>query len=313
MRPVINHIINNTVEMETIMNINDIKCVGFIGLGLIGGCIARRLKQTYPSMEIIAYDYSYSKKGKHSIGLVLAKSDTTIDGISTNIQDFSRCDLIFLCAPVTNNMNYLSQLKVIIKDDCIVTDVGSVKGCMHKKALELGMEWNFVGGHPMAGSEKTGYENSFSSLLEKAYYVITKTNNSDPEKVEIIYNIANHLKAIPLILEPKLHDDSVSAISHVPHIMAFCLANLVKESDNEDQIMKSIAAGGFKDTTRIASSSPYMWQSIMETNKESILNTLDNYINKLTEFRNDIANDSKDKIIESISNARDYRDTYSKF
>lgn len=295
------------------MNINDIKCVGFIGLGLIGGCISRRLKQTYPSIEIIAYDYSYAKKGKHSIGLVLAKSDTTIDIISTNIRDFSHCDLIFLCAPVTNNMNYLSQLKDIIKENCIITDVGSVKGCMHQKALELGMEWNFVGGHPMAGSEKTGYENSFSSLLEKAYYVITKTNNSDPEKVEIIYDIANHLKAIPLILEPKLHDDSVSAISHVPHIMAFCLANLVKESDNESQVMKSIAAGGFKDTTRIASSSPYMWQSIMETNKESILNTLDNYISKLSEFRNYIANDSKDKIIEVISSARDYRDTYSKF
>ena len=295
------------------MNISDIKCVGFIGLGLIGGCIARRLKQTYTSMEIIAYDYSYNKKGKHSIGLLLAKSDTTIDSISTNIEDFSRCDLIFLCAPVTNNMNYLCEIKDIIKDNCIVTDVGSVKGCMHQKAIELGMEWNFVGGHPMAGSEKTGYENSFSSLLEKAYYVITKTNNSDPEKVEIVYNIANRLKAIPLILDPKTHDDSVSAISHVPHIMAFCLANLVKESDNEEQIMKSIAAGGFKDTTRIASSSPYMWQSIMETNKESILNTLDKYIDKITEFRNDIKNNSKEKIIESITSARDYRDTYGKF
>lgn len=295
------------------MNIQDIKKVGFIGLGLIGGCIARRLKQTYPTMEIIAYDYSYAKKQKHSIGLVLAKTDTTIDDISIDINDFSSCDIIFLCAPVSHNMKYLETLKSIIKKECIVTDVGSVKGCMHTKASQLDMEWNFVGGHPMAGSEKTGYENSFSSLLEKAYYVITKTNNSDPEKVNIVYEIANQLKAIPLILEPKHHDDSVAAISHVPHIMAFCLANLVKESDDSNQVMKSIAAGGFKDTTRIASSSPWMWESICATNKESILTTLDKYIEKIVEFRNDIANDASDNIISAITSARDYRDTYSKF
>lgn len=295
------------------MNINNIKKAGFIGLGLIGGCIARRIKQTYPSIEIIAYDYSFHKNKKHSIGLVLAKQDTTIDNISIDLNDFSSCDIIFLCAPVTHNMKYMESLKDIIKKDCIITDVGSVKGCMHEKAAQLNMEYNFVGGHPMAGSEKTGYENSFSSLLEKAYYVITQTDKSDPVKVNTVYEIANKLKAIPLILEPKVHDDSVAAISHVPHIMAFCLSNLVKELDNSDQVMKSIAAGGFKDTTRIASSSPYMWESICSTNKESILNTLDKYIEKLKEFRDDIASDSSNKIIDNIGSARDYRDTYSKF
>lgn len=295
------------------MNIQDIKKAGFIGLGLIGGCIARRLKQTYPTLEIIAYDYSYAKAQKHSIGLMLAKQDTTIDSICIDINDFSDCDIIFLCAPVSHNMKYLEVLKNIIKKECIITDVGSVKGCMHEKAAKLNMEWNFVGGHPMAGSEKTGYENSFSSLLEKAYYIITKTDKSDENKVNIVYEIANHLKAIPLILEPKHHDDSVAAISHVPHIMAFCLANLVKECDDSNQVMKSIAAGGFKDTTRIASSSPYMWESICTTNKESILNTLDKYIEKLVEFRKDISDNSSENIIAAITSARDYRDTYGKF
>lgn len=295
------------------MNIYSIKKIGFIGLGLIGGCIARRIKQTYPSIKIIAYDYSYARKQKHSIGLLLAKSDTTIDDISINIEDFSSCDLIYLCAPVTHNMKYLEQLKPIIKNDCIITDVGSVKGCMHKKAQELNMEWNFVGGHPMAGSEKTGYENSFSSLLEKAYYVITKTDDSDDDKVSIIYEIATQLKAKPLIISPDAHDNSVAAISHLPHIMAFCLSNLVREADSEDEIMKQIAAGGFKDTTRIASSSPVMWENIFSTNKDSVIDILDKYIEKLQQFKGYIENDSSQSIIDCISSARDYRETYGKF
>ncbi len=300
------------VEMRIEMKINEIKKVGFIGLGLIGGCIARRIKQTWPDINIIAYDYSYAKKGKHSVGLLLAKSDTSIDNISIDINDFEKCQLIFLCAPVSSNMKYLEILKDVVDKNCIITDVGSVKGCMHSKAKELGMEWNFVGGHPMAGSEKTGYENSFSSLLEKAYYVITKTEESDSSKVEIVYEIATKLKAIPLVLEPKQHDDSVAAISHLPHIMAFSLVNLVKEKDNSDKVMKSIAAGGFKDTTRIASSSPAMWESILSTNKESILKMLDSYIEELSSFKNDIENNNSESIVKKITSARDYRDTYNK-
>ena len=123
------------------------KKIGFIGLGLIGGSIAKAIRQYYPDYDIIAFD-----KNKES--LALAIQEGTIHTSCSSIDDnFRGCNYIFLCAPVTYNAAYLSQLKDLLDENCILTDVGSVKTSIHEEVIRLGMEANFIGGHPMAGSE----------------------------------------------------------------------------------------------------------------------------------------------------------------
>ncbi|QHQ61814.1 prephenate dehydrogenase/arogenate dehydrogenase family protein [Anaerocolumna sedimenticola] len=281
--------------------------VGFIGFGLIGGSIARALKEINPGNTLIAFNYNINKLGN---GLKEALDDKVLDHITYDLNDrFPTCDIIFLCAPVLSNITYLTNLKNMIKPDCIVTDVGSVKGNIHKTVSELGLEHQFIGGHPMAGSEKTGYQNSHSKLLENAYYILTPTEKTPQDKLHKLYEIVSEIGAIPLILEPKEHDNITAAISHVPHIIASGLVNLVKESDDTAEKMRTLAAGGFKDITRIASSSPVMWQNICLTNTESISNVLNQYIACLQDMRNALERKDEDYIYRFFDTASEYRDS----
>jgi len=282
--------------------------VGFIGFGLIGGSIAHALKELNPKNTLLAYQYSnYSKKP--SSGLLRAKDDQILDIITEELTDFSACDIIFLCAPVLSNISYLSQLKSIIKSNCIITDVGSVKGNIHTAALELELDRNFIGGHPMAGSEKTGYESSSGRLLENAYYILSPTDLTPPDKLEFLRSLVVFMGAIPVIINAGEHDDITAAISHVPHIIAAALVNMVKDSDDPEEKMKTLAAGGFKDITRIASSSPVMWQNICLTNTDSIKRFLKLYIASLEEVSDALSSQDASYLFEFFETAGDYRDS----
>jgi len=132
---------------------------GFIGLGLIGGSIAKTMRRVAPNNKIIAYNRTEDSRKA-------ALEDGTIDFVTDKIdENFSSCDYIFLCTPVEYNIEYLKALKTIIKPSCIITDVGSVKTGIHDAASTLGLDANFIGGHPMAGSEKTRYENASDRLI----------------------------------------------------------------------------------------------------------------------------------------------------
>ena len=144
--------------------------IGFIGFGLIGGSIARGIRANYPSARIIAYNYNPKNTNPN---LLLAQQEGTLDVIVSNFkEEFPLCDLIFLCAPVLRNISYLPELKKVMKPSCILTDVGSVKGNIHKAIEQQELEEHFIGGHPMTGSEKTGYDSSSIQLLENAFYIL---------------------------------------------------------------------------------------------------------------------------------------------
>lgn len=252
--------------------------VGFIGLGLIGGSIARGLKRADKTIKIMAYMRTRKK-------LEEARNDGVVDVILDGIDEtLSECDIIFLCTPVEYNASYLEQIRPFLKPGAILTDVGSTKTDIHETVIQMGMEDVFVGGHPMAGSEKTGYENSTDHLLENAYYVITPTEKSTREQIARMTQTASAIGAIPLVLDYRQHDQAVAAISHLPHLIASSLVNLVKDSDSPDGTMKRIAAGGFKDITRIASSSPVMWEQICMANRENIKALLRKYISYMEEI-----------------------------
>lgn len=277
---------------------------GFIGLGLIGGSIAKALRASLPDTKIIVYDINKET-------LSLAKEEGIADIAAERIDiSFADCDYVFLCAPVSKNDENLKTVAGFISDKCIITDVGSVKTGIHEKIKELGLSARFIGGHPMAGSERVGYVNAKAFLLENAYYILTPEETVSPDSVSNYRHLVETIGAIPLILDAKTHDYVTAAISHLPHVIASSLVNLVKDSDSADGIMKMIAAGGFKDITRIASSSPVMWQQICLTNTENIAFLLDDYIKALSCVRKRL--DAKDAaaLYDFFETARDYRDSF---
>ena len=275
---------------------------GFIGLGLIGGSIALTIRQKMPDSKIIAYNRSEAP-------LRQALENGTIDHGTHSIDDsFAGCDFIFLCAPVNTNISFLPELKKYITDNTILTDVGSVKGIIHK-AIEKELPYvHFIGGHPMAGSEKSGFENANDHLIENAYYILTPSPAASKRDIEKYEKLITDLGAIALTITPQKHDLITAAVSHVPHLIAYALVELIKETDTPEQYMKMIAAGGFKDITRIASSDPTMCEQICLENSDNILHVLEQYtkrLNGMSELVKGSNGQSLNKLFGDIKNYRD--------
>lgn len=277
---------------------------GFIGLGLIGGSIAKALRNALPDIYIIAYDINDSS-------LKLAHDEHVIDEIRPAIDSaFGTCDYIFLCAPVSHNDENLLVLKEHLSSRTVLTDVGSVKTGIHRQIEALGLKDQFIGGHPMTGSERFGYSNSKASLLENAYYILTPSDTVPDKALSEYRNLVESLGAIPLILNYEEHDYVTAAISHLPHVIAASLVNLVKDADSKEGVMKMVAAGGFKDITRIASSSPDMWQQICLTNTENISKLLKDYIKSLTDLSVCLDYRAEDALYDFFDTARNYRESF---
>lgn len=277
---------------------------GFIGLGLIGGSMAKALRHTYDNCKIIAYNRSEAPR-------IMAKNDGTCDIVTDTIDNtFSECDFIFLCTPVKFNETYLNILKPLIKDTCIVSDVGSVKGNIHEAAKKVGMTKNFIGGHPMCGSEKTGYEHSSFSLCMGASYPITTNKDNNPTDIQMYKSLIESIGFKPVLMTPNDHDFTTAVISHVPHLIAANLALLAKKNEDENFYMQKLAAGGFKDTTRVAASSADVWSQICLANSENIANLLDVYIDGLSKIKKSVENKDKDAIVELFIESKEYRDLF---
>ena len=161
----------------------------------------------------------------------------------------------------------------------------------------------------MAGSEKSGFSSADDRLLENAYYIITPGGEVPLERLMDFTELITSLGAIPMVLTSEEHDFITAGVSHLPHIIAAALVNLVSILDNDAEYMKTIAAGGFRDLTRIASSSPVMWQQICLENQENISNVLDDYIRMLIQIRYFVDNKDADSLYQLFASSRDYRDS----
>ena len=276
---------------------------GFIGFGLIGGSIAKSIRRSCPEARIMAYMRSRSK-------LEQAKQDGVVDLILDEPgSQLGQCDIIFLCTPVEYNAGYLEAIRPFLKEGALITDVGSTKTSIHQAARQLGMEEIFIGGHPMAGSEQTGYENATDFLLENAYYILTPGGEIDIMRLTEFMELVTSLGAIPLVLTWEEHDYITAAVSHLPHIIASTLVNAIQKMDTPEENMKLIAAGGFKDITRIASSSPVMWQQICMENKEMISKVLDEYIRLIVQAKCWVDNGEASDIYQMFYHSKEYRDS----
>ncbi|MCD8365624.1 MAG: prephenate dehydrogenase [Clostridiales bacterium] len=280
--------------------------IGFIGLGHIGGSIARTIRRIHPEIRIIAYDTCTRT-------LEAALEDGVIAEICDGVTDaFADCDIIYLCAPVLDNNDYVQKLSGMLHDHMLLTDVGSVKNRIHENiSLYPQLEKHFIGGHPMCGTEHTGYEFSTPYLLENAYYMLTPTETVSHSRVMEFETFIRSIGAIPLVLDYKKHDFSVGSISHLPTVIASTLVNLVRDLDDDSETLRTIAAGGFKDITRVASSDPVMWENICIANRDQILELIDAYVQAMEHTRDTIAAGNESEIRNFFSSAKEYRDSFN--
>ena len=283
-----------------------VRTYGFSGFGVIGASLAMALKKQDPECLIVARAGS-----DKTIRYALEKGIADIAASSAADPVYRQCDIIFLCAPVGTNIQLLGELAKVVSPECLITDVGSVKTGIHEAASALGLDDRFIGGHPMTGSEKSGIENAQSHLFENAYYILTPTAKTPPALLEKYRSLVAGTGALPLVLDYREHDFITAAISHLPHVVAASLVNTVHKLDTPDEHMKLIAAGGFRDITRIASSSPDMWEQICMDNRSNIIDVMDEFISMMKAARDHVSERDGSYIHQMFTESREYRDSFS--
>jgi len=282
-----------------------INSISLIGLGLIGGSLAKAFRRGSRDLKIYAVDSCTSS-------LRLAESEGVIDmGFSECCLEVWNSDIIFICTPIRMTMEFIAQLSGKIKKDCIITDTASTKGeiCCYLDSLEEPPV--FIGGHPMAGTEKSGYINAFAHLFENAYYVLTPAETSTEAAITVLETLLRGIGAIPIIVPPQKHDLITGCISHIPHIVASTLVTLAQNNESDSGLIKLLAAGGFKDITRIASSNPVMWENIVLSNSDVIIHLLGEYKKIIDDMIDNIKCSEAKEIYNFFSNAKAFRDSFS--
>jgi len=277
--------------------------ITIIGLGLIGGSIAKALRDKLGFCKITGVDTDETALG-------LAIGDGTISrGIRHPDEDVYRSDIIFICTPIKQALEYINELAPHLPSTCIITDVCSTKGEIAEYVESLEKPLCFIGGHPMAGTEKSGYRNSYSHLFENAYYVITPGSSATQEAIDILSSIISKMGAIPLVMSPEEHDRAVCGISHLPHVIASALVNTVKKLDENSGIMQTLAAGGFRDITRIASSNPGLWENIIFSNKQKVLDLIGIFKKELDNFTEALKSNNSSQVYSFFDTAGKFRDS----
>jgi prephenate dehydrogenase len=282
-----------------------VRSISIIGLGLIGGSLAKAFRQLNTDIKIYAVDNCIAS-------LKLSETEGIINkGFEECCFEVWSSDIIFICTPVRKTMQFIEQLSGKVTEECIITDVASTKGEICNFVESLQQPPIFVGGHPMAGTEKSGYSNAFAHLFENAYYVLTPTKTSTETAISTLEALLNSIGAIPIIILPEKHDLVTGCISHVPHIIASALVTLAKNTETDTGLIKQLAAGGFKDITRIASSNPTMWENIILSNGKIVIDLLDEFKQVVDEMVLNIKNCGNEEIHQFFDNAKDYRDSFS--
>ncbi len=279
------------------------KKILIIGLGLIGGSIALAIKRKH-RVSIFGYDVNHDQAK-------LAKSLNIIDEAVFSLEDGVKdASLIMIAIPVIQTEKIIDELASLpLKDNVIITDVGSTKKAIVEKSAVLEKQNAiFIGGHPMAGSHKTGVAASKAHLFENAFYILTPRKNCQKKYLDELKNWLAGTKATFIEMSPAQHDKLVGVISHFPHIIAASLVQQLAKTENDEFNYARFAAGGFRDITRIASSSPIMWRDILIHNKDVLLALLDKWELEMQQVRKMLETADSDEIYNYFLSAKQYRD-----
>jgi prephenate dehydrogenase len=277
--------------------------VSIIGVGLLGGSLAKAMRKFGLAKSFVGY-------GRNKANLEEAKNLGIIDKVAADIQSAVRnADLIVLCSPVRTISQLVNEMAPQIKPGCLVTDVGSVKESIVLEVEAIIPEGVFfVGAHPIAGGEKSGFRVSSDRLYEGSRCIITPTDKTDSSALKRIIDLWKTVGMRVSTMNVKEHDYIFGAVSHLPHVLIFALMNTLGslKSDNYDGIT-SFSGAGLKDITRIAGSEPAMWRDICISNKSSVLYCLDRFQETLNHLRLHIELENSELLTQEFEAANKHR------
>ncbi|CCO09015.1 prephenate dehydrogenase [Desulforamulus hydrothermalis] len=276
------------------------KKVVIAGVGLIGGSLGLALTRKKLAREVVGVDPDLEN-------LKLAVCMGAVGRAGTLSEELPTADLLILATPIGVTLGVLEMARPYLAPGTIVTDVGSVKGRLVERAeAMLPSRVYFVGGHPMAGRELAGVAGAREDLFTGAAYVLTPTASTNPAALHVLRQLVQALGAIPLELSCRQHDRAVALISHLPHLLAATLVNTAAgEADCE--LLLKLAAGGFRDTTRIAAGNPAMWRDILLTNRDMVLQAVKNFRQQLTTVEQAIRAFEREELVQKLAAAREIR------
>lgn len=276
-----------------------------MGVGLLGGSIGLAVRNQELANEIAGYvrrDASVSDCEKFGV-----TDYATTDLLAA----VSKSDLIVLCTPLAQMRTLVCQLIPALKRGAIVTDVGSVKTSVVREVESLihKVGAHFIGSHPMAGAEKIGVSAARQGLFEKAVCVVTPTANSNPAALKKVERFWKALGSRVIRMKPETHDLLVSRSSHLPHVVAATLTNLILNPQHPKE-QAALCATGFRDTTRIASGSPEMWRDIGLANRKNLVRALDVFVKDLQNVQQALKSSDDKALTRFFEQAKQRRDNW---
>ena len=274
-----------------------------IGLGLIGGSIALALQKA-PETKIIGYDMD-EKTREHAITLQIVH-----EVVTDPKEAAAEVDVIIFGTPVNATLDWMEQLKSWpLKNKVIVTDTGSTKKMIMQKAGELRAQGiTFIGGHPMAGSHKSGVLAAKPHLFENAYYMLTPLAGEEIVHMAQLESLLKFTHAKVVSVSAGEHDHMTAVVSHFPHVIAASLVHQLGEEKSEYPMTHSLAAGGFRDVTRIASSNPTLWRDITLQNRDELIAQLEGWQLEMDRVKKLLLEGNSDDIESYFAVAKDLRD-----
>ncbi len=274
--------------------------VTIIGLGLMGGSLALRLKELTFCKQIIGVD-NKPDNSKAALELGLVKEVKSLE------KSIAVTDVFIVATPVKASIEIINYLLGHINDEQVVVDLGSTKLKLCQQFKSHPKRKRYVAAHPIAGTENSGPQSAISNLYEGKKVVICEKNLSDDNALSIAIKILMEVGMETVFMSAEAHDKHLAYISHLSHVSSFALGLTVLDLEKDEKNIFNLAGSGFASTARLAKSSPEMWKSIFSQNKEHILPALDAYITHLSAFRDDIANNDEKKLAEKMNNANNIR------
>jgi prephenate dehydrogenase len=278
-----------------------------IGVGLIGGSIAKAARQKMQAKTIVGFG-----RKEDEINLITAKQLGVIDNYYLDIaQAVNGADCVLIATPVGSIEAVFKQLKPYWSVDTIYTDAGSTKGSVIKAATNVfgSVPTNFVPAHPIAGAEQSGVTAALVDLFTHKRLIITPLENTDPIALQKTQTFWEGLGSTVSLMDAEHHDAVLAATSHLPHILAFALVDLLGRKNEQVEIFK-YAAGGFKDFTRVASSDPTMWLDICLANKAAIIPLIQQLCAELTEIEQMLVNGESQPLFDTFAYAKNARQRF---
>ena len=280
------------------------KNILMIGIGLIGSSVALCLKEKNKELHIVGFSENMEE-------LTGAYQHKIIDEYTQNFKEAcEQADVIFFCTPVSITLSLMPKIaRFNLKNNVLITDVGSTKGELRETANEVFKDkQDFIGGHPMAGSHKSGFMAADINLFENAYYILVANEGVSTEKITKLKSLLSLTKAKFIELEAFEHDKMTGILSHMPHIIASQLVTQADSLIDELPMAKKLAAGGFRDITRIASSDPKMWTDISISNRYILIEEIERWLSNLDKIKAKLAIGDREELYRFFEDAKKVRD-----